>query len=64
MTQANTYTEWEIAVTEQIAEEGGFTYGDAAGIVEGQPFVLQQAWTLGLDAQQAAAKIIAAATSA
>lgn len=56
------YTDWETAVTERIAEEGDLPYGDAAGLLEGQPFAVQQAWTLGLKPEQAAAKIIAAAT--
>lgn len=58
------YTDWEAAVTEQIAEGVELTYGDAAGLLEGQPFTVQQAWTLGLEPQQAAVKIIAAATAA
>lgn len=56
------YTDWEAAVTEQIAEGEDLTYGDAAGLLEGQPFTVQQAWTLGLEPPQAAEKIIAAAT--
>jgi hypothetical protein len=55
------YFEWEGAVTEAVAETMAISHSDASGIVEAQPFNMQQSWVKGMDAQQTAAKIIEAA---
>ncbi|QUE78388.1 hypothetical protein KCX70_23155 (plasmid) [Stutzerimonas stutzeri] len=55
----SSYSQWEEAVTQRVAEMAQIAYSDAAGIVEGQPFALQQAWGLALDASQTAAKLLA-----
>lgn len=56
------YSEWEEAVTSRIAAELTVSNSDAAALVEGQAFSVQQAWGLGLTADNAAAKILAGAT--
>ncbi|MPQ69428.1 hypothetical protein [Pseudomonas sp. MWU12-2323] len=58
------YTSWEEAVTQKIADTQEISYSDAAGIVEGQPFFMQQSWGKGMDADQTAEKILAATTAA
>lgn len=55
------YFEWEGAVTEAVAELMAIGHSDAAGIVEAQPFYMQQSWGKGMDAQLTAAKVIEAA---
>ncbi len=55
------YFEWEGAVTDAVAELMAISHSDASGIVEAQPFSMQQFWDKGMDAQQTAAKIIEAA---
>lgn len=55
------YFEWEGAVTEAVAETLAISHSDAAGIVEAQPFYMQQSWGKGMDAQLTAAKILATA---
>ncbi len=55
------YFEWEGAVVEAVAESMAISNSDAAGGVEAQPFYMQQSWGKGMDAQQTAAKILAAA---
>ena len=55
------YFEWEGAVVEAVAESMAISNSDAAGVVEAQPFYMQQSWGKGMDAQQTAAKILAAA---
>ncbi|WP_339534767.1 hypothetical protein [Pseudomonas hunanensis] len=55
------YFEWEGAVTDAVAEALQVSRSDASGIVEAQPFYMQQSWGKGMDAQQTAAKILAAA---
>lgn len=57
------YSAWEEAVTQQVADDLCTGYSEAAGVVEGQDVDLQQSWTKGLSAQQAAQKIIAAVTN-
>lgn len=57
------YFEWEGAVTEAIADALQVSRSDASGIVEAQPFYMQQSWGNGIDAQHTAAKILAAAQS-
>lgn len=57
-------SEWETSVIEVVAEALGIGYSDASGVVEAQPFYMQQSWGKGLDAQQTAAKILAAAQAA
>lgn len=55
------YFEWEGAVTKAVAEAMGISHSDASGVVEAQPFYMRQSWGKGMDTQQTAAKIIAAA---
>lgn len=59
------YFEWEgavtEAVTEAVAELMAISNSDAAAIVEAQPFYMQQSWGKGMDSQQTAVKILAAA---
>lgn len=55
------YYEWEAAVTEAVAEAMAISHSDASGIVEAQPFYMQQSWGKGMDAQQTATKILSAA---
>lgn len=57
----STYSEWETAVTQAIADKHQITYSDAAGVVEGQPFYMQQSWGKGMDAEATAAKVSSAA---
>jgi hypothetical protein len=52
------YAVWENAVTQQVATALQADYSDAAGVVEGQEFYMQQSWGKGMDAQQTAAKIV------
>lgn len=59
--KAMTYFEWEGAVIEAVAESMATSYSDAAGVVEAQPFYMQQSWGKRMDAQLTAAKIIDAA---
>ncbi|MNC73949.1 hypothetical protein D3C75_1252320 [compost metagenome] len=56
------YSEWEEAVIERVADALEVGYSDAAGVVEAQPFYMQQSWGMGLDAEQTATKILAAAS--
>ena len=58
------YFEWEGAVTEAVADALQVNRSDASGIVEAQPFYMQQSWGKGLDAKQAATKVIEAAQAA
>ena len=58
------YYEWEGAVTEVVAEAMCISHSDAAGVVEAQPFYMQQSWGKGLDVPQTAAKVIEAAQAA
>lgn len=55
------YFEWEGAVTEAVATGLQVSHADASGIVDAQPFYMQQSWGKGMDAQQTATKILAAA---
>ncbi|KPG82214.1 hypothetical protein [Pseudomonas sp. RIT-PI-o] len=55
------YYEWEAEVTEAVAEAMAISHSDASGIVEAQPFYMQQSWGKGMDAQQTATKILSAA---
>ena len=48
------YVEWETEVTQILADKLDIDYGDASGIVEAQPFYLQQSWTKGLSAAETA----------
>lgn len=61
--EQQTYSQWEEAVTQIVADALGMAYGDAAGVVEGQAFYMQQSWGQGLDAQAAAEKMLAAAVT-
>jgi hypothetical protein len=53
-----TYSEWEGEVTQFVADVLDISYSDAAGIVEGQPFYVQQAWGKGLDSRETADQIL------
>lgn len=55
------YFDWEGAVVEAVADALQVSHSDASGIVEAQPFYMQQSWGKGLDPQQAAVKILSAA---
>lgn len=55
------YFEWAGAVIEAVAESMAISHSDAAGVVEAQPFYMQQSWGKGMDAQLTAAKVIEAA---
>ena len=57
------YTDWEQEVIKLVGEDQEIPFSDAAGIVEGQPFCLQQAWGKGLEPQQAADNILAQSCS-
>jgi hypothetical protein len=57
----NNHVEWEIAVTEALAEALQVSQSEASAVVEAQPFYMQQSWGKGMDAQQTVAKILAAA---
>lgn len=54
-------SEWETSVIEAVAEALDVGYSDAAGVVEAQPFYMQQSWGMDLDVKQTAEKILAAA---
>ena len=54
------YNDWENTVVEVVAEALGVGHSDACGVVEAQPFHMQQAWGKGLDAPQTADIILAA----
>ena len=55
------YFEWESAVTEAVAEAMAISHSDASGIVDAQPFYMQQSWGKGMDGQMTAAKVMEAA---
>lgn len=55
MTQRN---KWEEQITEILAEKMDVDFSDASGIVEAQPFIMAQSWTLGLSAADTAEKIM------
>ncbi|MGY2173521.1 hypothetical protein [Pseudomonas gingeri] len=55
------YFEWVGAVTEAVAEAMAISHSDASGIVEAQPFSMQQSWGRGMDATLTAAKVMEAA---
>ena len=55
------YFEWEAAVVERVAEALGISHSDASGVVEAQPFYMQQSWGKGLDVEKTATKILEAA---
>ncbi|BAU77436.1 hypothetical protein ppKF707_2433 [Metapseudomonas furukawaii] len=58
------FAAWEGEVTDLIAEALDASYSDAQGVVEAQPLCMQLAWSMGMSVQEAAAKILADATSA
>lgn len=55
------YSNWETAVVDTIAGALEISHSDASGMVEAQPFHMQQSWGKGMDAQQTSIKILAAA---
>ncbi|WP_421526902.1 hypothetical protein [Pseudomonas brenneri] len=52
------YTAWEGEVVEIVAEALQVSRSDASGVVEGQPFCMQQSWGKGMNAQQTATKLL------
>jgi hypothetical protein len=54
------YFEWEEAVVEKVAAALDVTYSDASAIVEAQLFRMQQAWSMGMEAEQAANIVVEA----
>jgi hypothetical protein len=52
------YFEWEEAVVEQVATALDVGHSNASAIVEAQLFRLQQAWSMGMDAEQAARIVV------
>lgn len=52
-----TFAEWEGAVTRQLEDLLEATTSDAQGIVEAQPFIMQQAWGEGITPAEAAARV-------
>lgn len=59
----HTYTTWEEALTQLIADSLEASFSDAAGVVEGQPFYIQQSWTKGMSPEETCTKILAAISS-
>lgn len=53
-----TYSAWEAEATQFVADDLEISYSDAAGIVEGQPFYVQQSWGKGLNARETADKVL------
>lgn len=49
---------WENEVIAIVANELDLARGDAQCVVEGQPFIMQQAWGMGLDPFDAAMRVI------
>ncbi|WP_188868482.1 hypothetical protein [Pseudomonas asuensis] len=54
----NEYFEWEEAVAEQVAAALDVGHSDASAIVEALLFKMQQAWSMGMDAEQAANVVV------
>ncbi|WP_434136962.1 hypothetical protein JQR88_24520 (plasmid) [Pseudomonas luteola] len=54
------YFEWEEAVVEQVAVALDASHSDGSAIVEAQLFRLQQAWSMCMDAEQAARIVVEA----
>jgi len=52
------YFEWQEAVVEQVATALDASHSDASAIVEAQLFRLQQTWSMGMDAEQAARIVV------
>ncbi len=52
------YFEWEAAVVEKVAAVLDVAYSDASAIVEAQLFTMQQAWSMGMQAEQAASIVV------
>jgi hypothetical protein len=44
------YSNWETAVVDTIAGALEISHSDASGMVEAQPFHMQQSWGKGMDA--------------
>ncbi|MDU8545711.1 hypothetical protein [Pseudomonas syringae group sp. J248-6] len=55
------YFEWESSVVEAVANAMAISHSDASGVVEAQPFYMQQYWVKGMDAELTAARVIEAA---
>jgi hypothetical protein len=55
------YLNWETAVVDALAGALEISHSDVSGMVEAQPFHMQQSWGKGLGAQQTSIKILAAA---
>lgn len=56
---SQTYTMWEEAVAEQVAQLLEVSYSEAQAIMDSQVFTVQQAWGKGFNAEQTAAKVVA-----
>lgn len=52
------YWKWEEAIVRILEEKLECTTSDAQGIMDAQPFLVQQSWTKDLTAEQTAALII------
>ncbi|MFJ3412880.1 hypothetical protein [Pseudomonas protegens] len=50
------YFKWEGKVVESVTEALQVSCFDAFGIIEVQPFYVQQSWCKGMDTQRAATK--------
>lgn len=55
------YFEWEEVVIAAVANSLAISPSDASGVVDAQPFYMQQSWGKGMDALLTAAKVIEAA---
>ncbi|WP_158635467.1 hypothetical protein [Pseudomonas duriflava] len=55
------YFEWEEAVVEKVAAVLDITYSDASAIVGAQLFIMQQAWSMGMEIDQVSKSTIGAA---
>ena len=54
----NDYNQWETDIANAISNLLDCDYGDASGIIEAHPFEMAQAWTMDLNAQDTANKVI------
>lgn len=55
---APTYADWERTVTVTVQSRLDISNGDAQAVVEAQEFIMQQAWTEGLDAIATAERVL------
>lgn len=57
------YTQWEGDVINLVAHNMEMTYSDATGVVDVESFAMRQAWSLGLNAEDAAKKVEASSNA-